>query len=108
MRDLPDPGDPYADFPAEGEKPGKPPPWQSELGFYTVPACWALWAGLILSDLAGHGPPAILIHGIPLALAVGIPFLAYYGFRWKGFLLGYLIGLGLSALAFGWCVSQFR
>ena len=73
-----------------------------------LPACWALWVGLILSIIGNRAPPAVLIHGLPLVLLAGVPCVAHFLLRWKGFLRGYLVGLGLVALGFGYCALRAR
>ena len=103
MKDLPDPGHPYDDFPEGGADDAKPPFWQAVLGFLWVPGCFLLFVAFAIASI--DGDPAVAGWGgwIALGLLVSGPLFAHFVLRWRGFFRGFLVGLGLGLLAFGYC-----
>lgn len=68
----------------------------------------AIFAAIILDLVNTKSVSAMVMMGIVLVLLFGVGMLMWRRHHLRMFVVGYLIGLGLSALAFGLCITILK
>jgi len=117
-QEIPEPRPPESPVPLEYAPPVRPAgnvPYIGQMGIgcgasvLALVMLWGLLAVLSLVPLGagGGGEKAVLVFGplLMVAALLALAIIAWRRWRWRGFLLGVLISLGLILLAGGFCYA---